>query len=150
MYGDWLVNFAVAGATIGALILCVLLHYEGLVLVFRGLARFGHGRIKVLYAINSVLLLHIAQIWVFGLVLWALLRWPQFGALGAVAPNLLDAIYFSAVTFTTVGYGDLAPSGPIRFLAGTESLTGFVLIAWSASFTYLEMERYWRPGERTG
>jgi hypothetical protein len=150
MYGDWLVNFAVAGATLAALVLCVLLHYEGLVFVFRGLARVGHGRIKVLYAINSVLLLHISQIWVFGGVLWALLRWPEFGSLGAAAPNLLDAVYFSAVTFTTVGYGDLAPSGPIRFLAGTESLAGFVLLAWSASFTYLEMERYWRPKDRPG
>jgi len=149
MYGDWLINFAVAGATLAALVLCVLLHYEGLVFAFRGLARFGHGRVKVLYAISSVLLLHIAQIWVFGLALWALLRWPRFGSLGAGAPSLLDSVYFSAVTFTTVGYGDLAPSGPIRFLAGTESLTGFVLIAWSASFTYLEMERYWRPKDRS-
>jgi hypothetical protein len=43
-----------------------------------------------------------------------------------------------------VGFGDLVPSGPIRFLSGMEALTGFVLIAWSASFTYLEMERFWR------
>ena len=48
------------------------------------------------------------------------------------------------MTFTTVGFGDLAPSGPIRFLVGTEALLGFVLLAWSASFTYLEMEKNWR------
>jgi hypothetical protein len=122
----------------------VLAHYEGLLLTFRGRARGGPRRRKVLYASASVLLLHVLEIWVFGLTLWALLRWPQHGALGAGEPHLLDAVYFSAVTFTTVGYGDLTPVGPIRFLAGTESLTGFVLIAWSASFTYLEMERYWR------
>ena len=57
---------------------------------------------------------------------------------------MLDAVYMSAVTFTTVGFGDLAPVGPIRFLAGTLALTGFVLITWSASFTYLEMTRDWR------
>jgi hypothetical protein len=48
------------------------------------------------------------------------------------------------MSYTTVGFGDVAPIGPIRFLTGTEALTGFVLIAWSASFTYLEMERYWK------
>ena len=48
------------------------------------------------------------------------------------------------MTYTTVGFGDLAPVGAVRFLSGTEALTGFVLITWSASFTYLEMERYWR------
>ena len=37
-----------------------------------------------------------------------------------------------------------APLGPVRFLSGTEALTGFVMITWSASFTYLEMERFWR------
>ena len=47
-------------------------------------------------------------------------------------------------TYTTIGFGDLAPVGPIRFLAGTQGLVGFVLISWSASFTYLEMERCWR------
>src|SRR5579862_1133915 len=108
MYSDWLVNWAVAAATAGATALCVLLHYEGLVLTFRGLAHFGHGRIKVLYSISSVLILHVAQIWVFGVTLWALLHWPSVGSLGAGAPNLLDAVYFSAATFTTVGYGDLA------------------------------------------
>jgi hypothetical protein len=144
MYADWTANLTVAAATVLATALAVLLHYEGLVLTFRGLGRFGHGRVKVLYAISSVLLLHIGQIWLFGIAYWGLLRLPGVGALGAGPASLLDAVYFSAVTFTTVGYGDLVPSGPIRLLAGTESLTGFVLIAWSASFTYLEMERFWR------
>ena len=31
-----------------------------------------------------------------------------------------------------------------RFLTGTESLSGFILITWSASFLYLEMEQFWR------
>ena len=35
-------------------------------------------------------------------------------------------------------------SGPIRFVCGNEALTGLVLITWSASFTFLEMERFWR------
>jgi hypothetical protein len=48
------------------------------------------------------------------------------------------------VTFTTVGAADAHVSGPIRFLFGTESLAGLLLITWSASFTFLEMERFWR------
>ncbi len=122
------------------------IHYEGLVLGSRGLARLGgHRRIKVLYGITSVIGLHVLEIWLFALAYWGLLHWPATGAVGGAAPIAFgDAIYFSAVTFTTVGYGDLAPTGPVRLLAGTEALTGFVLIAWSASFTYLEMEQFWR------
>jgi hypothetical protein len=63
---------------------------------------------------------------------------------GADPLGLLDAVYLAAGTYTTVGFADLVPVGPIRFLAGTMALTGLVLITWSASFTYLEMERFWR------
>ncbi len=57
--------------------------------------------------------------------------------------SLLDCVYFSFTTFTTLGYGDIAALGDIRFLAGLESLTGLVLITWTASFFFLEMQRYW-------
>jgi hypothetical protein len=145
MYGNWLANGIVVATTAVALVLCVLIHYEGLLLTIRGLERFKrHRRVTMLYAISSVMLLHVMQIWVFAFGYWTLLQWPEFGGLGAGYEGFLDAVYFSTVAFTTVGYGDLIPAGPIRFLAGTESLTGFVLIAWSASFTYLEMEKYWR------
>jgi hypothetical protein len=146
MYSDWQINLAVVLATLAAVCLCVLVHYEGLVVTSRRLARLaGPPRVKVLYAIASVLALHVAEIWIFGLMTWLLLRLPECGHLGPVALHLFDYIYFSSATYSTVGFGDLAPVGPIRFLAGTEGLTGFVLITWSASFTYLEMERFWRP-----
>lgn len=146
MYDDWSANLAVAFATLGAVVISVLLHYEGLVLISRTLARMrGLRRVKVLYGIITVITLHVAEIWVFGLTLWLLLDIPGAGTIaGLTRPSLPDLVYLSATTFTTVGFGDLAPVGPIRFLAGTEALTGFVLIAWSASFTYLEMERFWR------
>lgn len=63
---------------------------------------------------------------------------------GAPSAGLLDTVYLSAMTFSTVGFGDVAPAGPIRFIAGTEAVLGLFLIAWSATFTYYEMERNWR------
>jgi len=147
MYDNWLANGTVVLATIAAVCLCVLLHYEGLSLLARALAKrhAHHPRRKVLYGIFAVLLLHIIEIWLFGMTYWALLLWPETGSLVSTAStSFLDSIYLSAMTYTTVGFGDLAPAGSIRFLAGTEALTGFVMITWSASFTFLEMERFWR------
>jgi hypothetical protein len=145
MYQNWLANMAVAGATIVAVVLSILTHYEGLIGLSKALgSKARHQRIKVLYAILSLLALHVVEIWLFGLALWSVLRWPECGGIPAHAPHLFDAVYFSAVTYSTVGYGDMIPVGPVRFLAGTESLVGLVLITWSASFTYLEMERFWR------
>jgi hypothetical protein len=146
MYSDWGVNLLVVAATVMIVSLCVLLHYECLLWLSERLRRMaGQRRRKVLYGVYALLLIHVAEIWLFGLGLWALMAVPGAGHLaGLEHASLLDSVYLSAATFTTVGFGDLAPIGPIRFLVGTEALTGFVLITWSASFTFIEMEAFWR------
>ncbi|NII11704.1 two pore domain potassium channel family protein [Oleiagrimonas sp. C23AA] len=146
-YPHWGINAITALVTMFAVAACVLLHYECLTLLSRSLTRVSRfGRRRVLHGIFGVLAVHVAEIWVFALALFALVAWdPRFGQVHGIDPHaLLDHVYFSAVTFSTVGFGDVIPVGPIRFLVGTEALTGFVLITWSASFTYLEMERHWR------
>jgi hypothetical protein len=150
MYDDWMANFTVVAATLLAITLSVLVHYEGLLLVSRKLSPArGPQRIKVLYGILSMIGLHVVEIWIFGAALWLLLQWPACGEIvGGLTQirevGLLDSVYFSAMTYSTVGFGDVVPVGPIRFLAGIEGLIGLLLIGWSASFTYLEMERFWR------
>lgn len=147
MYEDWTANLTVVFGSVLAVSAAVMVHYEGLSLLSQWLAkrREHHPRRKVLYGIFGVLSLHIAEIWIFGLTLWLLLMLPNTGRVaGGVSGSLLDAVYLSANTYTTVGFGDLAPVGPVRFVGGTMALTGLVLITWSASFTFLEMERYWR------
>jgi len=147
MYQDWTANLIVVLVTVLAVSAAVLVHYEGLSFLSLWLAkrREQHPRRKVLYGIFGVVTLHIVEIWIFGFAVWVALMFANTGSVfGSTPTTLLDAVYLSAVTFTTVGYGDVAPVGPIRFIGGTTALTGFVLLAWSASFTYLEMERYWR------
>ncbi|MEO8444824.1 MAG: ion channel [Gammaproteobacteria bacterium] len=147
MYEDWTANLIVVTGTALAVGAVVLIHYEGLSLLSRWLGgrREQLARRKVLYGIFGVLTLHIVEIWIFGFTLWTLLQFGNTGSVsGADDNSLLDAVYLSAETYTTVGFGDLAPVGPIRFIGGTMALTGLVLITWSASFTFLEMERFWR------
>jgi len=146
-YADWSVNLIVVVVTAAIVGVCVLFHYEVLNLVSRMLMRMqGRMRRRVLVGIFGVLSVHIVEIWVFGLAYALLLMAsPAFGTVhGIYEPSLFDHVYFSAMTFTTVGFGDVYPSGPVRFMAGTEALTGLVLITWSASFTFLEMSRFWR------
>jgi len=53
-------------------------------------------------------------------------------------------VYFSLVTYSSLGIGDLYATGPMRFMVGIEAITGLVLSAWTASFTFYEMQRFWR------
>lgn len=131
--------------TLFTTMLTVSIHYGCLNKLNRQLPKLGIApRHRVLLTITVVLFAHVIEIWVFGSAYWLASHNPDLGTLSNAAnPNILECIYFAASTFTTVGYGDIAPLGPIRFLAGTEALVGFVLITWSASYTYLEMQRDW-------
>ena len=51
----------------------------------------------------------------------------------------MDHFYFSLVNFTTLGRGDLTPTGHLRFMAGIEALQGFLLITASGSFLFQVM-----------
>lgn len=133
-------------ATLLAVVFCVVLHYEALSRL-TGILR--HIRIparpRILLLIFAILLTHVVEIWIFGGAYFYLISTDAHGSLLAGHPiELFDAIYYSAVCFTTLGLGDLVPVGAVRFMTGTEALTGFVLIAWSASFTFVEMERFWK------
>lgn len=147
----WGPYLLVTVATLATVAAVVVVHYEGLLALGRRHVRRhrnsgeGPDRRSVLKTMAGLFALHVAEIWMFGLAYWGLLHWPGTGSVhGAIPARLLECVYLSAMTFTTVGFGDLAPVGPIRFLAGTEALTGFMLITWSASFTYLQMARHWR------
>ncbi len=139
---DWVV--ALTALAIAAL--CVTLHYEVLNACNRVLPRISERRRpRVLILIFVVMLIHIVEIWLFGGGYMLLLRSHKVGALAGLAgTGLPEYVYFSAMTYTTVGATDVIASGPIRFLSGMEALTGFVMITWSASYTFLEMQRDWR------
>lgn len=51
--------------------------------------------------------------------------------------------YYSGVIYTSLGLGDIHPHGHIRFITAIEALNGLLLIAWSASFTFMVMGKVW-------
>lgn len=106
--------------------------------VFRGLWRatapFGHRGRTVAGPLGMAA---VIVLWVGVMVLgFALVYWPSlpeaFAYSSALEPrsegDLIDAVYFSAVTQTTVGYGSIAPEqGVFRMLAPLQAALGFGL-----------------------
>lgn len=58
------------------------------------------------------------------------------------------SLYYSVVTFTTLGYGDFYPVGPGRVLAGIQSLTGYIVLALLASTLTTAISPHSRAGWR--
>lgn len=100
-------------------------------------------RFRVLASVFGALIAHAVEIWIFGFGYFFMGHVLGWGSLSGGDGSVLDCGYFSFITYTTIGYGDIVPSGSLRYLAGIEALTGLVLITWTASFLYIEMQRFW-------
>lgn len=125
----------------------VLIHYEALRFTGRLLPRLPiRPRQRVLVVMAACFVAYLLEIMAYALAFALLDHLDGFGQIeGEFASTTLDFFYFSITNYTTLGIGDVYPKGPIRVLAGIEALNGFLLITWSASFTYLMMRRYWHP-----
>ena len=129
------------------LIVTVLFHYQGLF----GLSRFaddmrGGRRMRMLAIMFGVIILHLIEILLYGIAYWFGDIVVNIGDFVGRAVGFTDYVYFSAETYTTLGLGDIYPNGTLRLIASIESLNGLLLLGWSASFTYIAMQKYWTNG----
>ncbi len=138
MFAIYLINTLTIG-------IVILIHYEVLLQlsIFLPHLRIAH-RFRVALGLIGVLMAHIVEVWVFGIVYYLLQLQGSLGSIQYMHElNFMDNIYFSFVTYTSLGYGDIVPLGQMRFTAGLEVLTGLVLIAMTASFMYVQIENFW-------
>jgi Ion channel len=104
------------------------------------LHRHGLGKTLAMVAtVFGLFMIHTVEVWT-----WA----GAYLVLHAVS-NFPDALYFSTVTFSTVGYGDITLSTQWRLFASLEGVSGFLLIGWSTAYLVAASTRYgpFRLGE---
>lgn len=130
---------------ITVLTLAVLIHYEFLYRITTVIPKMKiKHRFRIVFGVFGALIAHIIEIILFAATYYLLALNQKWGYLtGNFNDSISDYIYFSFTTFTTLGVGDIEPHGQLRQLVGLESLTGLLLITWTASFLYFEMQRYW-------
>lgn len=144
-----LINFVVVSV-------CVLIHFEAINILTNTLFNDKRTpRIRILFSLFACFVAHIVEVMIFALAYFAYIQIGGFGELvggdldghgllGTPSTGFIESLYFSLTCYTSLGFGDLVPTGWLRFLAGIEALTGLLLIAWTASFMYLEMQKHWR------
>lgn len=129
-------QFAVASAMA---MLCVLIHGLGLFSLARALRTEAaverlnriaplspRGMAFTLGIVVAILALHGLEIWAFAFV---------YLGIGAI-PGLEDALYYSTISYSTVGYNDTHIAPQWRLLGAFQSILGMVLIGWSTAFFF--------------
>ena len=71
----------------------------------------------------------VIEVW-----LWALLY--LFHPLITALSDLQTAFYFSMVTFTTLGYGDVVLTGQWRALASIQAANGVIIFGWTTALIF--------------
>lgn len=129
-------QFAVSSVMV---VLCVVIHGLGLFGLNRAvrtessierLQRIDplspRGTAFTLGVVIAMLALHGVEIWLFALA---------YVVLGAI-PQLEPALYFSTISYSTVGYNDLHMAPEWRLLGAFESVLGIFLLGWSTAFFF--------------
>jgi len=131
--------------TVCLVLIVVLIHYETLRLLSEHLPTLNiQPRLRILMVIYGTFFAHLLEIGLFGAGYYLFGAYLYLGTFhGAQQMAFLDYLYFSIVTYTSLGFGDIYPVGYMRLLAGIEALMGLLMIGWTASFTYLMMEKLW-------
>ena len=115
-------------------LLCVIIHGIGLFSLNRALRTEANEermrRITALSLRGGLFTLGI-EIWVFAL----------FYLVSGAAANLHDALFFSTISYSTVGYSDHMIAQDWRLVGAFESILGLLLIGWSTSFLFRMLGR---------
>jgi len=76
-----------------------------------------------------LIIIHLIQVALWALVYLLLPGITEF-------ETFEKSMYFSLVTFTTLGYGEITIGSSNRILSGLEAINGITLIGWSTAFMF--------------
>src|SRR6266481_5152049 len=132
----------------GLVAITVLIHAAGLGILLSRLLRSTTRSDTRFWPITWLLIriawwlifIHIGEI-----AVWALFFWWQ-----NCMPDIESSLYFSGVTYTTVGYGDLVLPKEWRLFGPLEALTGILMCGLSVGFFFAIISRIHAPSTKAG
>ena len=120
----------------------VWIHAAGIAILVRRWIKPGHRSPTSSWPIIRMLLRMIW--WLILLHLAEISLWALFYMWHGCFPNAEAAFYFSGVTYTTLGYGDLVLARPWRLLAPFEGLVGVLMCGLSTGYFFVAVNRIYQ------
>lgn len=97
---------------------------------------FGNSLWVLCSTVTVLLMLHIVEVMVWALAYISLPDLEQIN-------DIEEAVYFSMVTYASLGYGDIVMSNSWRLLSAIEAMTGLLIFGWSTALLYAVVQRMW-------
>jgi voltage-gated potassium channel Kch len=123
---------------LGLMGVCVVIHASGMSWAMRQLRSHRPSSLQF-WPVTQMFVLVAA--WLILLHLAEVAVWAVFYLWRDAMPDLAASLYFSAVTYTTTGYGDLVLPEGWRLLGGVHALTGILMCGWSTGFFFAVVNR---------
>jgi Ion channel len=131
----------------GLMACCVVIHATGVT----SAVRWVRGRVSTVHEFWPWTWLFIGLAgWMILLHLIEITVWGLFYVWQGAMPDVDSALYFSAVTYTTTGYGDLVLPEGWRLVGAVEALTGILMCGWSTGFFFVVVSRMFTDETRPG
>jgi Ion channel len=125
-----------------ALIATTAFHYETLSLLSRRFAAKSTTRRSLPGMIVVIIGAHLIEIGFYALAYYlAVTTFGLGGFNSGPMTGIFDYYYFAAETYSSLGYGDIYPTGAMRLIAAIEPLNGLLLLTWSGAFLFMLVER---------
>lgn len=116
------------------LALCLIIHVACLALCARALEHISERILALRLALQIIIMLLLALfILVFALTVEVWI-WSFFWVVYDILPDWNSSVYFSLVTFTALGYGDLVLGPEARIFAAFGAVTGLLSFGLSTAF----------------
>lgn len=132
---------------LGLMAVCVMIHGIGVMSALRWLRR-RQATIGQRFWPSTWLLIRLAG-WMVLLHLSEITVWAWFYLRKHAMPEFQPALYFSAVTYTTTGYGDLVLPKEWQLVGAVEALTGILMCGWSTGFFFAVVSRMFTAEGKT-
>jgi hypothetical protein len=130
-------RLALASVMVG---LTVTIHFFGLMALLWMLRKRAHSLhpdawirqgAAIMFVVMGLMVMYAIEVWLYA---------GAYLVIGAL-PDLESALYFSTVSFTTIGYGDVVLGERWRLVGAIEGANGLLLFGWSTAFLFSVISR---------
>ena len=141
------VSMAMLVGTCAAVLMGTVHHYA-----LSGILRFSPHRsegsgLRIILTFSALLLLHVLELFTLAVFNAMVVESVLPQSFGNSPPLFEDILYVTGISFSTLGYSSLEVAGPFRLLLMLQSLLGFMLLTWSATFLYSACQQVWQKAK---